>query len=530
MNSNQTSNKAQLIEPKTLIYKLKTFLINNKLPLLTVIIIGLITHFYLYTHNVISTDALQAGNYYIAGTWELSLGRWGIAFLNILKGGIVNEFLNILICLILLALSSTVAVKILNIKSKAIIFLISALIATAPQFAESFMYIYCADTYCLAMLTSLLSVYFMRKENKRVYNITSTVMIIITCSIYQTYIGITVGLTIFLSIFDVFEQKENKEVLKNGLRYIIIEILGILLYYAITVVILKITGVSFASYSGADNIGILNTIKNLHLSIFGTYKTFIKYFFTDKILYNSYWKRNIINLIIFIVTAISGVLVVVKNKIYKDKTKIILLIILLILIPVGTNIICLMAPERGINLIMATSLLLVYFAILKIYELLKQSNLEIILKYFILGTVSVLCITYIFSNNVSYMCREETYQNYYVTQLRILTKVQNLEEYSPDMKIMFSDTIRFDASLKQYANGFKSNDYETWDNFQGILTNKHFYKRYFGIDINLCTQEEYENIINSDEFKEMEIFPKENSVKIIDNIIVVKLSDNNILE
>ena len=46
-----------------------------------------------------------------------------------------------------------------------------------------------------------------------------------------------------------------------------------------------------------------------------------------------------------------------------------------------------------------------------------------------------------------------------------------------------------------------------------------------GIKIKICTRDEYNKIVNSEEFKNMPIYPNNGSIKIINNIIVIKISD-----
>ena len=47
-----------------------------------------------------------------------------------------------------------------------------------------------------------------------------------------------------------------------------------------------------------------------------------------------------------------------------------------------------------------------------------------------------------------------------------------------------------------------------------------------GMPIEFCKDYEYYLIVNSDEFKQMDIFPGENSVRIINDVMVVKFTEN----
>ena len=45
------------------------------------------------------------------------------------------------------------------------------------------------------------------------------------------------------------------------------------------------------------------------------------------------------------------------------------------------------------------------------------------------------------------------------------------------------------------------------------------------LDYNPCSKENYNKIINSKEFKEMPVYPDKGAIKMIDDILVVKLTD-----
>ena len=74
------------------------------------------------------------------------------------------------------------------------------------------------------------------------------------------------------------------------------------------------------------------------------------------------------------------------------------------------------------------------------------------------------------------------------------------------------------------VNYFDNLEYETYDNFLGLNGIAIFYKRFHGIDIELVDEDTYHYIINTNEYKEMEL----NEIKIINNIIVVKVSNNTL--
>ena len=353
------------------------------------------------------------------------------------------------------------------------------------------------------------------------------IFLIFTLAIYQAFLAVIMTLIIFKVIFDVLEnKKKTKEILFNILKYVIIGMIGSVVYYVITLVILKLQGWSLASYGGANSFGINNLI-GIKGYIINTYKNFYRYFFKENIIYNQYWKRNIMNLLLFIFSAVSGIVIIIKNKLYKEKIKMLILVVCIIILPVTINIINIVSPTYLICLIMLESALLVYIAILKLCEFMKEGKLEKIIKIGIISVTLSLIWTFIMSDEALYMARKEIENNYYTVSMQILNRVENLDGYNSNLKWMFNDSIHYKSKLAKYATGLQSDGYETWNNFLGTTMNEQFYQRYFGKRIKVCSENEYKEIIKTKEYKEMGVYPDKNSIKIINNIIVIKLSNNN---
>lgn len=501
----------------------------DKLILIVSFIAGLITHFYFYTNECLSPDAVWAGSIHISGLWEVSLGRWGLVLVDLLKNGLVNHFLITIVSILALSVSTMLIVKIFKIKNYIIITLMAILMVVTPQVTETLMFAYCADSYCLAMLFAVLSTYFIYKGEDVKNYILAIFFIILELSLYQAYIGVTVTLCMIIPLSRLIEGQSIKEIFSKIFKSIIVVGIGTILYYTITQIILYMLNITLSSYGGANNIG-QSTIKYLFPEIMNTYKTFYGYFFKDTMIYNTFWHRNIINIFIFMLTLINMMFAILKNKIYKEKLKLLVISIILIILPIGVNIINIIAPERNNNLVMGMSYVVIYIFILKNIDILKESKLEIKLRYSSLIFVGILLCTFILSNNASYMARKEVYNNYYSTSMRILNRIENYKGYNKDTKVLIGGLIKHRPQIAKMGNGFISNDYETWNNYGGTRMINNFYKDYMGMTIKLCNEEEYLKIIKTEEYKKMDVFPYDNSVKMIDGILVVKIEEEPPIE
>lgn len=502
-----------------------------KLPFLSTVISGIITHFLIFTTESMAPDALSAGTLRIAGKWEVSLGRWGIAFLDSIRGGIVNKFLIIIVSLIFLGIASSIICKILNIKSNIGIILISALLSTMPQVSEAFMFIYCADSYCLAFLTATLSAYYIIKsfENKK-YNIFIAILLGLIClSIYQAYISVTIVLMILYFIRIIINDNiENKEIFLRFVKSMFYVFVSMICYFIITKLVLRCMGIEFSSYKGANSLSLISIIKSLPITLIDSYRSVYHFLFKDNILRNRFWHRNIYNALLCLVNMALIIYMIIKTKLYKNKIKIVLLCFLFLVIPLGINVINIIMPWNKINIVTGPSLFcIMFYFVMMIENLNNNNNIYTFLKSANIVVISILVFTYIMSDNATYMARQEVFTNYYSISSNILQNAHNLEGYSKEKKWIFTDNIRYKSKFSKMANGFISDDYETWNVIDGIWMNYQFYDRYLGEKIKMASKEEYYRVVETEEVKKMEAYPSKNSVKIIGEYIVVKIGNEN---
>ena len=492
----------------------------DKLAFFATLAIGLILFSYAATHHCLSSDGMYySSGSHISGDWELSLGRWGLQLVDMFRGGIINPILIILLSIILLSLTSVLLIHIIRFKKPLSVFLVSALIALAPQFTESATFLYCFDAYCFAMLLSVLAVYLLLKRTKISY-LLSVICIILCCSLYQSYICMTIGLYIVTIITCIINKENAHTIIIDALKHFLIIAISLALYYAITKCILHFASISFASYRGASS-SIRDIITSSGQGVLTAIGDFFNFFFTDKIYQsNSYWHRPIINAILFFICSIELLYILFKTKQFKKSP---LVFISLCLLPIGACAIDTIVPKNHVNLLMGIGLITPYllFAILN-DKLATLSSSHI----YIFSAVPLLILLWTFAlgNISSFMVREDTHNNYtYVTQ-NILSRAESLPGYNNSFSFCFNDIIRYESPFSNRANSYVTTDNETWDSFNGMRNIERFLYRNFGKLINVCTRNKYEQLISTKEYKNMTLYPAEGSIKIIDHTIMVKFA------
>lgn len=502
---------------------------------LVTVITSMIVHFQLYAIMITGPDTLLNSMYHQADVWEIMLLRFGLYFVQLIKGNIVSPILVTLISSILLGITVVLVINVLEIKNKYFKYITGIIIAVAPNISATLTFFYCSDAYILGMLLSTLAVLIIRKhKNTKLTLPISGLLLALAMGMYQTYISVTMVLCIATLIIDILNKVEKKQILKNIVKYIIMVIIGMILFYALSHIALLIRKLPASGYSGANEIG-LSTLRKLPELLPQSYRSFISYYFNDEMIPNTIWHTNIMYIIVFGIMAVAIFHTIIKNKIYKKKINTIFLLALIAIAPVCFGIIEIIVPNVNIHILMACSMIYIIPIFLRILELQPKSNLSNILRYIMIIASGVIIWNYTWQDNASYIAMKVMQNQAIQTSERIIQKIENLDEYNPEMKVVFLGGL----SNNKYVN--KTNTtleakkiYErTWGFISGMPTmwwgNMESWKKvvyeYIGVNINLATDQERDKICETEEYKSMKNYPEKDSIKIINDIVVVKLSD-----
>ncbi len=171
-------------------------------------ILGILTHFLLLSKTILSQDGLWHIFHYTSGTYEATLGRWGIDFFDSLRNDIALPFITTLISIIIMGFINILIIETLEIKSKVSKIISAITVVVSPSLCMTLLYAYTADVYYYACFLSVFTVYaFYRIRNKKLGTILGIISFIITLSTYQSYMGITVGLILMISIKTLLTEK-----------------------------------------------------------------------------------------------------------------------------------------------------------------------------------------------------------------------------------------------------------------------------------------------------------------------------------
>ena len=531
----KSGKKIKVISPEIALEKFLTwFDLNKRIAFITAIVVGIITHITMMTETIMSQDGIwNSMQYSRAGDWVIALGRWGIELAGRLNNFVAIPSITTMLCLFLMAVSTVFIVDIFNFKSKYSALFTGMIMVVSPCLTATMLYVYTSVAYCVNMLLAILAIWFIYKfKYKKIGIVISALCFMFSLSIYQSYMGVTVGLCIMLSIIELLKDNSKiKDVFINIGKTVLAVLSGGILYYILTMLILNLTGIDMATYKGAESFGIKEIFASLGTNILNTYKNFVEFFFKDVIVYNTNYRRDIWYILFFMGFIVTFIVKLAKLKVESKKEKIfkiVLASLMVLLMPIGLNIINIIAVGTEIYALTATQMILVIPFVLAIVESLEILNS---IKWIILISCMCICGTYYLSDSASYSALKLTYNQAYSSTMRVFDRIETTPGYEKDMPLLLAGIIGNNnyprtMNLYGYTIGELANNTVFHGTYGGqIGTWINYVRVFFGLDIQMCDPDTYYRIVTGEDYKDMEMFPAEDSIRIIDGVVVVKLSE-----
>lgn len=510
----------------------KWFSGEKKTTFFTALLTGFFTHFMLLTDGMMSQDGLCQSIRYYAGEAEISVGRWGVKVFEQLRANYAVSYLSAVLSIFYVAAAAVLVVSVFRIKSRLGAVITAVAFETAPALVVTMLYEYVSDLDFLALLFAVSAAYLMiRCPQRWIGGLSGAILLMLSMSIYQSYLGFTIGICGMTLIAELTDADSDvKTVLKKLGRYALTVVAGFILYFISVKIAQTAEGIGTSAYYGVSELSIGKVLRSLPSSLSNAYHSFVRYYLRDDYIYNTAWHRDIFFVIFFLVLAVLLVRLVIQNRIYRAPAKLICGILLVLLLPAMLNVIALIVPDAYFYALTSMQMVLLvpfFFVILE-----RSGSVRAPLVGWI-GTVALIfvMITYFFADILSYRAMKETYDQALYGADRILSRMEETEGYDRNMPVVFAGwfndaTYPQDQSFWEYSLGhLVTNRTVHADYYANTESIRRFYLQFHGIYMNMAAPALYENVIHSERFAEMGIYPALDSVQVIDGIMVIKMME-----
>lgn len=480
-------------------------------------IIGLLVHMPVLLSDIPNHDGL--GSLYFDQNMITS-GRW---FLTVACG--LSSYFTIpwvigLLGLFYLALTAVALVALLELKDRVSIVLVSGLLVSFPALASTFAYVFTLDGYMLALLLAVLSV-LCTKSRKNGFWL-GAVCLAFSMGTYQAYLPFAVLLCIYEIAMILMENGKIGDKIRMALRYLYMGVAGMALYYVILRLLLLVQRKELASYQGIDGMAGGFRIS----SVAQMYRDFLSFSVKGNVMFNNFYSAFACG--VLAVLAVWTIFrLCLQRKWWKNLGFFVIIALLILVLPLATNIILLISPDVTYHLLMRYQWVLYLVLMVAFVDRYTDRGAKAgcMIQWGLTLAAAVLVFNYAVTDNIGYSNLHKRYEKTYAYCARLLDRIEQTEGYYQGIPIAMVGVVGYnpypvtDITLPVTSNMIGLNGdtlLYTGENYQVFIQN------YLGATLNIMSPEEMEEIYFSQEYIQMESFPAKSSVKVVDGIMYVK--------
>lgn len=500
--------------------------IKNKIPIqwkacfVSAMLVGLIAHLYKLTNWLPNWDSLV---FRYDPQNMVALGRWFLPVVCAPSSFYDLPWLAGLLALVFHALGAVCICHMFRIRQKITAILIGALIISFPTVTSVLMYNYVADGYAIAFFLSCLSAMLMVAEKPRY--VLSVICIALSAGIYQAYITVTIMLLLcYLIIETLYEEITVPKLILQSLKAMATGLLGMVLYYLVMTVMLKITDTALLDYQGASNALSLESL-DLRGALYTVKHSFLNYFFDFS---SGIHVFGLMNALIFVMTVIVYLAAIIQRR--TSPLRFLMIVVYAFLLPIGASVLAFINSEVDYHNLMKMGFAVFYLFLILTYEKseFKKPSLMAAKSWAILAVILVLVFNYTVIANVSYHKLNMAYEKSYGVLIRVADRIEQTEGTDACDRILVlgalegseAYSVNLPPDMTGSTDGFilRADDEVVGQSVFCSALND-----YCGTSYTFVAGEEKRSLLEKAQLENMGIWPASDSILVVDDIIVIRL-------
>ena len=221
--------------------------------------------------------------YYIAGGWELSIGRWLWPFADALRFGVQTDPINSLLTLSLVTLSFILVRRLFTTRDSLLTYLLGMAFISSASVSIQLSYRYMSPIFGLSLFLSAAAAYcVIRTENKIRAVVQGTVCLALSLGLYQANLGSFCLILLVYFLMLLFQKPDRSLIHAHIAKSLCSAAAGVVLYYLTLKLVLLVTGFQMSEYNGAASVSPLYVLKRLPAGAARAYQIFGVYFFRNQ--------------------------------------------------------------------------------------------------------------------------------------------------------------------------------------------------------------------------------------------------------
>ena len=459
-----------------------------------------------------------SGRWFLEISAELARKFWGQNTLPLFNG---------LFSIALVALAACLTVSVLDIKSRPFSVLIGLLFVAFPSFAMTMLFMFTVGYYAFSLLLTLVGVCAAKNCDGPIGVALASVCIALSLGVYQAYLPIAAALFLLILIRRGLSEKglSGKDFLLQGVRYLSVLILGLLLYMLVLRLLLHFGGGDLNAYQGIDQMGSVS-LSEIPAMLAETYKKFFDLSFRPEYALND---TPVIRFTFLCSMALSAILFVwLELRRKADNAVKALNALYFILFPAGAFGIALMCYHSNIFGRMAYGAVTAFFLRLVLLECVRErGNAATRCAAAVLsGLLLLTAVSYIRQSNENYMVLYYTNrqtENYFAS---MATRIRMAPGYRQDLRLAF---IGDDITDTTFSNDIYRRSEHIYGGYTGdsnyVKAGRSYFANYLGFHQPEASAAQIDELAATDAVQAMPCYPDDGSIQVIGDYIAVKLEN-----
>lgn len=485
-------------------------------------IVGVIAHLYKLTNWLPNWDSLV---FRYDPQNMLGLGRWFLPIVCAPSSYYDLPWLAGLLAILFHGFGAVCICSIFRVRKNVTAALIGALVISFPTVTSVLMYNYVADGYAIAFFLSCLAAKFLVAEKPRY--VAAVLCIALSAGIYQAYITVTIMLLLCHLILEtLYEETTVVRLIQKSLKVLVAGFLGMVLYYLVLTVLLKITDTALLDYQGASNALSLESI-NLLGALYIVKQSFTDYFFDFSAGIHVF---GILNCLIPVLTAVLYLAVIIQRR--TNPLKLLLIAVYGVLLPIGASILAFINSSVDYHNLMKMGFVVFYLFLILAYERseFKSAKLSAAKSWAILGVTFVLVFNNVVIANISYHKLNMAYEKSYGVLIRMADRIEQTEGVDACDRILVLGALE---GSEAYSAVLPPDITGTTDGFilraddetvgQSVVCSA--LNDYCGTNYTFVAGEEKQALLEKIQIEEIGVWPAADSILIVDDTIVIRLGE-----
>lgn len=486
------------------------------------VLVGYLVHLYAFTNLIPNSDGLSR----VFDLQQMTVsGRWFLHYASALNSFTQMPAVIGLLSLVFLGLAAALVVHLLKLRSAVLAGLTGALMAAFPCMGYTFLYMFTASAYCLAILLAVLSVW-LSLRNKLGW-LLAVVALALSMGTYQAYVTVAISLSLLVVLREVLNPTATfRSTLNLGLRLMAYLAAGAVLYYAILQVFLQVKDLELLSYLGMDAANSGYPIGQLPYLLFDCYKQVAAFFLipgaADGFLSRGMFAGNCLAIVLGLALFFCH-LRSVNDGLWRPLGA----LAMVPLFPLGMNFMQILTPASVPTPLMKYSFLCAYLLVILLFDR-GEYEAKLLGRYSVgLLCTAILLLSFFNTNNLLYTASAQAHRATESYATRLMARIESCPGYEPGMEIAIVGAIP-DEQIHSSVESYAQVDHYSVPLHTVSPLNKHIYyylNNWLSVPVNELPEETMLAISNSPEFREMPLYPALGSVHVLDGRVVVRMRD-----